>query len=164
MTEPGRRRSSRPAGSEKVWDLAAFLPYRLSVVSNSLSADLARLYADRYGLSVPEWRVVAILGAFGRMTASEVVVRTAMDKVQVSRSVARLKEAGHLERQVDPEDRRRAHLSLTAAGQALYREVVPRAEARFERLLDGVSETDKALIDRAVGILEEVVGSMPAAD
>ncbi len=146
------------------WDLAGFLPYRLSVVSNTISGDLARLYAERYGLGVPEWRVVAILGSFGRMTASDVVERTAMDKVQVSRSVARLKEAGHLERVVDAADRRRAHLSLTERGRALFTDIVPRAEARIERLLRSVSEEDRRTIDRAVGILEQAAGSLAQAD
>ena len=71
-------------------ELERFLPYRLSVVSNRISTVIARVYAQRFGLTVPEWRVMAVLGRFGAMSASAVCERTAMDKVRVSRAVARL--------------------------------------------------------------------------
>ena len=71
-------------------DLAAFLPYRLSVLANTISRSFARLYAARFDLTIPEWRVMAVLGAYAPLSAGDVAARTAMDKVGVSRAVARM--------------------------------------------------------------------------
>jgi DNA-binding MarR family transcriptional regulator len=80
----------------KVLELERFLPYRLSVLSNRLSNAIARSYEQRFQLSVTEWRVIAVLGRFPGLSANEVAERTAMDKVAVSRAVARLLESGRL--------------------------------------------------------------------
>ena len=94
-----------PEGS--VLRLEAFLPYRLSVLSNTVSRGISKAYA-KDGLSVHEWRVMAVLGRFPGIPASEVAKRTAMDKVRVSRAVASLAAAGNVERGVDSGDRRRS--------------------------------------------------------
>jgi len=117
-------------------ELEQFLPYRLSVLSNRLSSAIARIYADRLDLGITEWRVMAVLGLSPGLSASELAQRTAMDKVAVSRAVARLVAAGRLQREVDPEDRRRAVLHLSPAGQAIYAEVAPLA-LEFEQRLFG---------------------------
>lgn len=113
-------------------DLPAFLPYQLSVAANRVSNRLARIYADRFDLTIPEWRVMAVLGRFPDLSAVEVAERTEMDKVRVSRAVARLLSAGRLERRIDPADRRRTELRLSEAGRAIYAEIVPLARG-FER-------------------------------
>src|SRR5690348_4019087 len=89
-------------------DLERFLPYRLSVLTNRISTAIARVYVRRFALTVPEWRVMAVLGRFGEMSANAVCERTAMDKVRVSRAVARLAASGRLDRRIDDADRRRA--------------------------------------------------------
>src|SRR3546814_281012 len=88
------------APSHAVLDLERFLPYRLSVLSNRVSQTIADFYVERFGLAVTEWRVIAVLGRFAGLSANGVAVRTAMDKVAVSRAVARLLERGLLEREV----------------------------------------------------------------
>jgi len=108
-------------------DLDHFLPYRLSILSNRASDAIARHYSDRFGLSVPEWRVMAVLGQAPGMSARDVAQRTAMDKVQVSRAVASLVDARRVKREGDETDGRVTRLSLTAKGQAIYDEVVPLA-------------------------------------
>ena len=108
-------------------DLDHFLPYRLSILSNRASDAIARHYSDRFGLSVPEWRVMAVLGQTPGMSARDVAQRTAMDKVQVSRAVASLVEARRAKREGDEVDGRVTRLSLTTKGQAIYDEVVPLA-------------------------------------
>ena len=67
--------------------LHEFTPYRLSVLTNRISNLIARAYTDRFGISIPQWRVIAVLGEESGITATEVVQRTAMDKVAVSRAV-----------------------------------------------------------------------------
>jgi DNA-binding MarR family transcriptional regulator len=108
-------------------DLDHFLPYRLSILSNRASDAIARHYSNRFGLSVPEWRVMAVLGQTPGMSARDVAQRTAMDKVQVSRAVASLVEARRAKREGDEVDGRVTRLSLTTKGQAIYDEVVPLA-------------------------------------
>ena len=70
--------------------LESFLPYQLSVIASRVSRGLARLYAVRFDLTVPEWRIMTVLGRFPGVSANEVCELTAMDKVRVSRGVARL--------------------------------------------------------------------------
>ena len=98
-----------------VLELDRFLPYRLSVLSNRISQDIARLYAERFALGITEWRVLAVLGRYPDLSASELVERTAMDKVAVSRAVARLLRDGRLKRRVHGDDRRRSSCSASGA-------------------------------------------------
>lgn len=134
-------------------DLPAFLPYQLSVAANRVSNRLARIYADRFDLTIPEWRVMAVLGRFPGLSAMEVAERTAMDKVRVSRAVARLLRAGRLERQTDPTDRRRTELRLSEGGRAIYAEIVPLARG-FERSVAAeLAPEELAALRRALGKL-----------
>src|SRR4051812_16669627 len=97
-------------------ELDRFLPYRLSVLSNRISQDIARLYAERFALGVTEWRVMAVLGRYPDLSANEVAERTAMDKVAVSRAVASLLRDGRIKRRIHGDDRRRSVLALSAKG------------------------------------------------
>ncbi|HUO88019.1 MAG TPA: MarR family winged helix-turn-helix transcriptional regulator [Rhizomicrobium sp.] len=108
-------------------DLEHFVPYRLSVLSNRVSSAIARQYSERFGLSIPEWRVMAVLGGTPGLSARDVAERTAMDKVQVSRAVESLVRARRAARTEDAEDGRISRLALTARGRAIYDEVVPLA-------------------------------------
>jgi len=140
-------------------ELERFLPYRLSVLTNRISTAIARVYVRRFALTVPEWRVMAVLGRFGPMSANAVCERTAMDKVRVSRAVARLTAAGRLERRTDVADRRRALLELTARGRAVYDEIGPLALAVEARLLAQLSAADRADLDRLLPKLEAVAAT-----
>lgn len=124
-------------------DLERFLPYRLSVLANTVSRSIARLYAERFDLTIPEWRVMAVLGRFGSLTANELCGRTAMDKVRISRAVARLLAARRLTRRVERADRRRARLDLSARGRAVYDEIVPLARAAESRLLATLTKAQR---------------------
>ena len=108
-------------------DLERFVPYRLSVLSNRVSSAIARQYSERFGLTIPQWRAMAVLGGTSGLSARDVAERTAMDKVQVSRAVESLMRARRVQRQADPSDGRVTRLSLTAKGRAIYDEVVPLA-------------------------------------
>jgi DNA-binding MarR family transcriptional regulator len=133
--------------------LERFVPYRLSVLSNVVSRAIARIYAERFDLTIPEWRVMAQLGRHGRLSASEIVGLTAMDKVRVSRAVTRLEAAGRLAAVADAGDRRRQRLSLTAAGRRIYRDIVPLALEREALLLAVLDEDERAWLDRLLGKL-----------
>jgi len=138
-----------------ILDLNAFLPYRLSILSNTVSEAISRIYAERFGLSIPGWRVVAILAQHPGLSAGEAAVRTAMDKVAVSRAVAQLLEAGYLERQFADEDRRRSMLTLSAKGWGVYDQVVPLARRMEAALVESLSAQDRAAFDRLLARLTE---------
>src|SRR5215472_3067209 len=95
-------------------ELEHFLPYRLSILSNAVSQAIADDYQRRFDLSMTEWRVMAVLARFDGLSAREVAERTAMDKVAVSRALARLVEAGRVRREVADHDKRQSVLSLSA--------------------------------------------------
>src|SRR5215470_2508301 len=147
-----RRTAALPAGDGLV--LEAFLPYRLSVLMLRISNAIAQSYEWRFRLSVPEWRVMAVLGRFGPLSANGVAEKTQMDKVRVSRAVARLLAAGRVSRRTDRIDRRRSILALTAVGEAIHREIVPHAERVESRLLAGLDEAERAALDRLLAKLE----------
>jgi len=144
--------AARPATLE----LEQFLPYRLSVLSNRVSGAIARVYSERFDLGVTEWRVMAVLGRYPGLSASEVAQRTAMDKVAVSRAVASLLDSGRLERETHGDDRRRSVLRLSTAGQAIYREVAPMAIDFEQRLLAGMDAAERALLFRLLDRLDEL--------
>jgi DNA-binding MarR family transcriptional regulator len=138
--------------------LEDFLPYRLNRLADAVSREFARIYRGRYGMTRPEWRLLATLGQFGRMTAKSVGEHSAMHKTKVSRAVRALEDRRWLTRTTASEDRRTEHLELTRAGLDTYRELVPLAK-RFEtelleamdkddarRLLDGLEALEKATI------------------
>lgn len=133
--------------------LENFLPYRLSVLSNTLSGAIAAAYFAHFGLSIPEWRVMAVLAANPGLSAAEVTARTAMDKVAVSRAVAALLAAGRLRRTTAKADRRRTHLELTPAGAKVYAQVVPMALEYERHLIAPLSARDRATLDRLLRIL-----------
>lgn len=133
--------------------LEKFLPYRLSVLSNTVSSAIAAAYFMNFGLSIPEWRVMAVLAANPGLSAAEVTARTAMDKVAVSRAVSALLAAGRLHRTTAPKDRRRTHLALTHAGERVYARVVPMALQYERNLVAPLSARDLATLDRLVRVL-----------
>ena len=108
-------------------ELEKFLPYRLSVLAQLVSESLHDLYAGPFELSVTQWRVMAALGRFAPLTASDVGQRIVMDKVAVSRAVASLMKRGLVERTTDLDDRRRASLRLTEKGRTVHAQIVPLA-------------------------------------
>lgn len=134
-------------------DLERFLPYRLSILSNTISAAIAGAYAERFGLSTSEWRIIAVLGRFPSISAREVAQRTAMDKVAVSRAVARLRAARLVRHQRATDDRRRSILTLSKRGQAVLREVAPLTLAYESRLLETLSPAERARLDEMLGRL-----------
>ncbi|MCK7592197.1 MarR family winged helix-turn-helix transcriptional regulator [Pseudomarimonas salicorniae] len=126
-----------------VLDLEHFLPYRLSVLSNRISADIAAFYRDRFGLSVTEWRAMAVLGRYPGASGMDITERTAMDKVAVSRAVNALLDRGLVLREFDRADRRRSILTLSEQGQAVYDEIAPLALKLEASLLASLDEAER---------------------
>ncbi len=122
--------------------LENFLPYRLAVLSNTVSTTVARAYDKRFSVSIPEWRVIAVLGRFPGLSAVEVAERTFLDKVAVSRAVTKLVKSGRVDREFADADKRRSILNLTEPGKKLHDEIAQLA-LQFERdLLEGFSDEE----------------------
>lgn len=133
--------------NDEVLVLERFLPYRLSVLTNTVSRAIAREYGQCFGLSIPQWRVMAVLARFPDLSANEVAERTAMDKVMVSRAVAGMVRDGRVQRQAASDDRRRSVLRLSDAGRAVYGEIVPLARRYEARLLAELSADERRALD-----------------
>ncbi len=137
--------------------LESFLPYRLNRLADAVSREFSKIYRDRYGLTRPEWRLLATLGQYGTMTATAVGAHSAMHKTKVSRAVAALQKRRWLKRTTDTNDRRVEHLSLTAEGLRTYREMVPIAEAFQRQLSNAMSAPCLAEFDCGLEQLESLV-------
>lgn len=143
-------------------NLAEFVPYRLSVASNIVSGLIAREYQNRFGLKIPEWRVMAVLGEGAPMTQRDLVHASRMDKVTVNRAAKTLVERELLARTPSRDDGRSHHLELSATGRALYNDIAPAAlviESKILAALDtGERETLLALLDKLQHAAERATG------
>ncbi|MFC3127146.1 MarR family winged helix-turn-helix transcriptional regulator [Pseudoroseomonas globiformis] len=132
--------------------LQDFLPYRLSVVTEAVSGLFATRYRERFGLSIPEWRVIAVVGQHGNLSTQQVIEHTGMDRVRVSRAVIRLADKVLLERRADPRDQRAQLLRLTRQGRATYRGIVPLAREMQAALSSALTPTEQrqlaAILDK----------------
>jgi DNA-binding MarR family transcriptional regulator len=130
--------------------LEQFLPYQLNVVASLVSQALSRVYARRYRIGVPEWRVLVTLGQYGVMTGKAIGEHTHMHKTKVSRAVALLEKRKLLVRRSNRDDMRESFLSLTATGRAMYEELAPHALDFARRLTEILTPADRAAFNRAV--------------
>jgi DNA-binding MarR family transcriptional regulator len=146
-----------PAGApeEAPLKLEEFLPYRLNVLASLVSQALSRIYVERYGLGVPEWRVLVTLGQFGVMTGKAIGAHSHMHKTKVSRAVAELEKRKLIARRANRADLRESFLSLTPAGRTIYEELAPGALEFASRLAEVVDPADRAAFERAMKHLTE---------
>lgn len=136
--------------------LRKFLPYRLSVLSNRISQAIADRYEEKFSLTLPEWRMIAVLGEESDLSAAEVSHRTAMGKVAVSRAVKNLLATGRLERHFSNDDRRRSVLSLSDQGREVYLKVLPLALSYEATLLSSLSSKEQEFLDNILNKLDDI--------
>ena len=134
--------------------LDGYLPYRLSVASNAVSRLIARAYEDRFGLTIPQWRLIAVLAEDGPLTQQAIGARTVMDKVTVSRATQGLVKRRLVERAPHDADGRSHHLALSKAGERLYSEISPVALEYEARLLEQFDPAAVAELKRVLLLLE----------
>ncbi len=136
-------------------DLSSFLPYRIAVLSESVSQCIAQVYRERFGLTRDEWRVLAALAGAGKVKTSAVIASTTLEKMQVSRAISRMERDGLVERLPDPDDGRSWLLRLMPAGRALYARVVPMVQAREQFLLEALTPQEQQALFQALNTLQE---------
>lgn len=141
--------------------LDGYLPYRLSVASNAVSGLIARAYQDRFGLTIPQWRLICVLAEQGGVTQGQIVARTVMmDKVTVSRAAQGLLERRLVGRAEHHADGRSHVLSLTPEGVRLYAEIAPLARAYEAALIAGLAPEEVALLKRLLSRLQAAAGRL----
>src|SRR6185312_6966035 len=131
-------------------DLEKFVPYQLSIVSNTVSEEIAREYRERFDLGTTEWRVMAVLARYdGEGLSARAVARlTAMDKVAISRALARLVAKGRVLRRTHHGDKRRSVLRLSASGWRIHDVVAPRARQREREFLETLNDEERVWLAR----------------
>lgn len=137
-----------------------YLPYRLSVASNAVSRLIARAYEDRFGLSIPQWRLVCVLAEDGAQTQGAMTARTGMDKVTISRAVAGLAKRRLVNRARNQADGRSLTVELTVEGRRLHGEIAPLALAYEAALIAGLSPDQVALLKRLLSRLQTAAGAL----
>lgn len=152
---PDEAGASAGHGDNAPLKLEEFLPYRLNVVASLVSQALSRIYAERYGIGVPEWRVLVTLGQYGMMTGKAIGAHSHMHKTKVSRAVALLERRKLLTRRANRADLRESFLTLTPAGRTMYEDLAPIALQFTERLSEVIEAADRAAFDRAIDRLTE---------
>ncbi len=134
--------------------LPRFLPYRLTKLSGMISRSLAAKYSKMFDLTIPEWRIVALLGSNPGLTAREIAPLASLDKVSISRAVERLIKSGRLEKKTLEGDRRSAALFLTQAGQLTLAEIIPLAQDYENKLLAEFSPEEIEQLDNFLNRLD----------
>jgi len=143
-----------PNDARKTLRLDDYLPYRLSVAANAVSQLIARAYQDRFGLKVPEWRLIAVLADEGPLTPRALCRRTLMDKVTVTRAAQGLVRRRLARREPNAEDRRSHRLRLSPAGARLHDLIAPLALGYESQLLAGMDRGDIDRLERQLRQLE----------
>lgn len=159
MTSAAVKKAAKGIAAERLI-LERFLPYRLSILSNRVSRAIAARYANAFNLTIPEWRIIAVLGRRPGLTAKEVAEATEMDKVAVSRAVAKLVAAKRVSAEIHNDDGRAQSLMLTIQGEALHARIAPIALESERKLLAAFSAGERAqfdaLIDRLLGAARDL--------
>ena len=139
----------------KALHLERFLPYRLKGVGTLGGRALGRIYGEHFGIGIPEWRVVAQLGEFGKLTSRDIGELAQMHKTKVSRAVGELEKRGLVSRAENRQDRRESFVALTPAGKRIYDQIVPLALGFEARWIEGIAPDELKVFERVLSTLTE---------
>lgn len=149
--------TTKPPGppEDQALHLERFLPYRLNVVGTLGGRALGRIYGEHFGIGIPEWRVVAQLGEFGKLTSRDIGELAQMHKTKVSRAVSELEKRGLVSRSENRQDRRESFVTLTPAGKRIYGQIVPLALGFEARWIEGIAPEELKVFERVLSTLTE---------
>ena len=140
------------------FQLTRFLPFRLNRLAAEISEQLSALYAERFGIDIPQWRVLATLSSGNGWMAKAIVASTRTHKSTISRAVEALTQRGLVEAVQSAQDKRAYRLRLTAQGRQLFLKLEPLVLAYEKRLMSELGESDGRRLTKAVAALEQVLG------
>jgi DNA-binding MarR family transcriptional regulator len=144
MAAPKKAKAGEP------FSLRGFLPYQLAVLADYTSSCFAEVYSKKFGLSIPEWRVLATVGERDMLRAKDIEAERHLHKTVVSRAIAKLRARGLVELRNNAEDRRESFLLLTAKGRKLYGEIIPLARTYSDEILASLSAAERAGLERGI--------------
>jgi DNA-binding MarR family transcriptional regulator len=137
-------------------DLFRFVPFRLNRLAAEVSAALSTEYHARYGLDIPEWRVLATLGFRDDACSAQYIAHcTRTHKSTISRAVTALMTRQLVERVENEDDRREFALRMTRKGKALYQELIPRLKRKEQDILSCLSAQERKVFERLLGKIEK---------
>lgn len=142
--------------------LQEFFPYQLAQLAEAVSRSVASVYADRFGLSRDEWRILAALAEQGQMKATDLIPHTSLDKMQVSRALTKLEQAGLILRQPSSDDARARIVKPTAQLRRLYKKIEPMVQEREAYLLATLTPQERTLLRDAMEKIRLRAGQEPA--
>lgn len=144
--------------------LSDFMPYRMAITSNAVSGLIAGEYRSEFGLKIPEWRIMAVLGDAGPLTQRDLVRATLMDKVAVNRACKVLEDRGLLQRSPNEQDGRSHHLELTAAGADLHAQIWPQAVDMYQKIFSSISAREQEKLGAILGKLLKAARALEGED
>jgi DNA-binding MarR family transcriptional regulator len=136
------------------FNLGDFLPFRLNVLAQEVSTRLSEIYAKRFNLDIPQWRILANLAARGQMTAQEVAFVTFSHKSTISRAVAELETRKLIERTTSSRDKRAFAIRMTAKGQKLFEQLLPLVLAFEQDVLKKLKMPEQKMLLEGLKALE----------
>jgi len=137
-------------------DLFRFVPFRLNRLAAEVSAALSIEYQERYGLDIPEWRVLATLGFRDDACSAQYIAHcTRTHKSTISRAVTTLMTRQLVERVENADDRREFRLRMTRKGKALYEELIPRLKRKEQAILSCLSAQERRDFAHMLGKIEQ---------
>ena len=136
-------------------DLQAFLPYQFSQLAETISRAVAPVYETRLGIARDDWRVLVAVNQDRQMRATDIAQHARLDKMQVSRAIARLENKGFLSRRPDSRDKRQQELVVTASGRSAYGEVSPMMLARNDYLLQDLDPAQREALQQALTQIQD---------
>lgn len=139
--------------SARKFDLNDYIPCQLATLTHSIMRSVASVFEERFGISMPEWKVMVIIADKPGLSAVAVARLAQMDTVAVSRAVTKLTDRGLIARELDSEDRRRSILNLSATGCDLHAEIAPLAAELEASLLEDFSPEEKQVFEKAIKAL-----------
>ena len=153
----GKREKKRPKGGRLRLDLPNFVPYRITVLATLVRRTMAEIYRDDPGLSEPEWKVMTTLAHYGPLPSGDIGFYVTLDRVAVSRALARLKKLGLATRAENAADQRTFMVALTARAEDIYDRMAADLLALQRRILSGLSQKD---IHALLGMLDSLETSL----
>ena len=146
-------------------DLLGFVPFRLNRLAAEVSTALSGEYRERYGLDIPEWRVLATLGfRSGACSAQYIAHCTRTHKSTISRAVATLMMRRLVERVENKDDRREFVLRMTRKGKALYEELIPRLLRKEQEIMSCLTTAEQRVFARMLGKIEKSLDLVQAGE
>lgn len=145
-------------------DLERFLPYRLAVLAADVSRALSQIYTREFGLSIPEWRIIANLGRFGPLNAGDLAQRSSLDKPKVTRALQKLEARGLVERTIEARDRRQVRLTLSRRGRSTLGQIAGLALDWEKDLLSALKASERDSLTRIMATLAKRTGELAGTD